>query len=155
MSYRNFRDEELAELIQHTAKAASAFIRGDIRTYLTFIQHADDYTLMAPFGGEARHGFDESDEYREGLERFFQGGEAQLEVVQTYTSGNLAVLVLIERQHGLVGGLPEQEWTLRVTLVFRREGGEWWLVHRHADPLIHGITLEQASAIARGPLVAA
>jgi hypothetical protein len=26
---------------------------------------------------------------------------------------------------------------LRVTQVFRREAGEWRLVHRHADPLIH------------------
>jgi ketosteroid isomerase-like protein len=150
MTYRNVNDEELAELIRHTAEAASAFMRGDMRTYLTFIKHADDYTLMAPFGGEPRHGFDESDEYRESLERYFQGGEARLEVVQSYTSGNIAVLVVIERQHGLVGGLPDQEWTLRVTLVFRRDGSEWRLVHRHADPLIHGISLEQAAAIARG-----
>ena len=150
MAQGKVTDKELAELIRRTAEAASAFMRGDMRRYLTLILHADDYTLMAPFGGEARHGFDESDEYRESLERYFQGGEAQLEVVQSYTSGDIAVLVVIERQHGLVGGLPDQEWTLRVTLVFRREGGEWWLVHRHADPLIHGITLEQASAIARG-----
>ncbi len=24
---------------------------------------------------------------------------------------------------------------LRVTLVFRREEGTWWLAHRHADPI--------------------
>jgi ketosteroid isomerase-like protein len=36
--------------------------------------------------------------------------------------GDLAVLVAIERQHGEVGGLPDQDWSPRVTLVFRREG---------------------------------
>ena len=56
----------------------------------------------------------------------------------------------VERQHGRVGGLPDQDWSLRVTLVFRREGSEWQLAHRHADPLLKGISLEQASAIARG-----
>jgi ketosteroid isomerase-like protein len=57
---------------------------------------------------------------------------------------------VIERQHGEVGGLPDQDWSLRVTLVYRREGSEWRPVHRLADPLIHDISLEQAAAIARG-----
>jgi ketosteroid isomerase-like protein len=73
-----------------------------------------------------------------------------LEVVQTYASGDMAVLVVIERQRAVVGGLPEQDWSLRVTLVFRREEAGWQLVHRHADPLVHSISLEQAAAIARG-----
>jgi hypothetical protein len=31
--------------------------------------------------------------------RFFAGGEAQVDVVQSYVSGDFVVLVLIERQH--------------------------------------------------------
>jgi ketosteroid isomerase-like protein len=71
-------------------------------------------------------------------------------VAVTYASGDLVVLVMIERQHGEVGGLPDQEWSLRVTQVYRREGSEWQLVHRHADPLVHRISLEQAATLARG-----
>ena len=56
----------------------------------------------------------------------------------------------VERQHGEVGGLPDQDWSLRVALVFRREGLGWLLAHRHADPLVHEITVEQAASIARG-----
>jgi len=33
MAHENVTDDELAELIQRTAEAASALIRGDIRTY--------------------------------------------------------------------------------------------------------------------------
>jgi ketosteroid isomerase-like protein len=150
MAHGNVTDEELAELIGRTAQAASALIRGDIRTYLTLIPHAEDYTLMDPFGGEPTRGFDASSESLEALERFFQGGEAELELVESYTSGDLVVLVVIERQHGKVGGLPEQDLSLRVTWVFRREGSEWRQVHRHADPLVHGISLEQLAALARG-----
>jgi ketosteroid isomerase-like protein len=150
MTRGNVTDEEAADLIRRTAEAASALIRGDIRTYVTLVRHADDYTLMPPSGGEPRRGFDASDQALDALARYFQGGEAELEVFQSYASGDLVVLVAIERQHGEVGGLPDQDWSLRVTLVFRREAGEWRLVHRHADPLVHGITQEQLAAIARG-----
>ena len=143
-------EEELAALIQRTTEAAKAYIRGDMRTYFTLIRHGDDYTLMSPFGGEPTRGVDTSPERLEDLARFFRSGEAELEVVETYASGDLVVLAAIERQHGEVGGLPEQDWSLRVTLVFRREGSEWRQVHRHADPLVHPISLEQLSALARG-----
>ena len=143
--------EELAELVRRTADATSALIRGDIPGYLALIEQADAYTLMAPFGGEPRRGFDSSDEALDALAEFFRGGEATLEVVESYASGDLAVLVVIERQHGEIGGLPEQDWSLRVTLVFRRSSDSGWrLVHRHADPLVHGIGLERLAALARG-----
>jgi ketosteroid isomerase-like protein len=62
----------------------------------------------------------------------------------------MVVLVLVERQHGQVGGLPDQDWSLRVTMVFRRSNHKWFLVHRHADPLAHEIGFQRAAEIARG-----
>ena len=72
------------------------------------------------------------------------------EVVQSYHSDDMVVLAIIERCQVEAGGLPAQEWPLRVTLVYRREGSEWRLAHRHADPLVKGVSLEQAAALARG-----
>ena len=117
----NVTDGDVTELVRSTADAASAYIRGDIRRYLTLIKHGDDYTLMAPYGGEPRRGFN-AEEALESTPKMFRGGEADLELVETYASGDMAVLVAIERQHGEVGGMPDQDWSLRVTLVFRHEG---------------------------------
>ena len=116
-------DQELADLVRGVTEAARAIIRGDMRAYVDFINHADDYTLMPPSGGEPRRGFDDSPEALEAMSRYFRGGEADLEVFGSYTSGNLAVLVAIERQHGEVGDLPDQDLSLRVTLVFRKAAG--------------------------------
>jgi ketosteroid isomerase-like protein len=144
-------DEELAALVQRVTEAARALISGDIRGYVARITHAADYTLMAPYGGDPVRGFDDSDGALGALAEFFRGGEANVEVVETYTSGELAVLVVIERQHGVVGDLPEQDWSLRVTWVFRRAAeSDWELVHRHADALVHAIDHEQLGRLARG-----
>ena len=140
--------EDIASLVRRTAEANTALLRGDIDGYLALIEHAKDYTLMAPFGGAPTRGFDTSS--RGAMARFFKSGTFDQEVVATYATGDLVVLVTIERVRAEVGGLPEQDWSLRVTQVFRREGAEWRLVHRHADPLVNGISLAQAAALARG-----
>ena len=144
-------DQELVELVQRITEAAQALIAGDIEGYTARITHAHDYTLMSPYGGDAVRGFDDSPEALTALGGFFRGGEARVEVVETYTSGDLAVLAVIERQHGTIGDLAEQDWSLRVTWVFRRAAeSDWELVHRHADALVHAIDHERLGALARG-----
>ena len=148
---RTVTDDELAALVERTTEAAQALISGDIEGYVARIKHADDYTLMSPYGGDPVRGFDDSEGALEGLAQFFRGGDATVEVVETYVSGDLAVLVVIERQRGTVGDLPEQDWSLRVTWVFRRTAeSDWEVVHRHADALVHAIDHERLGALARG-----
>jgi ketosteroid isomerase-like protein len=147
-------EADLAGLVGRTAEATAAFMGGDMVRYAALMPHTGDYTLLPPYGGDAVRGFDSSPAALAALARWFQGGEAELELIETYASGDLAVLVAIERQHGVVGGLPEQDWSLRVTLVFRRDASGWRLAHRHADALVHPIGHEQLAALARGDRLA-
>jgi ketosteroid isomerase-like protein len=105
---------------------------------------------MSPTGGPTIHGFDGSDDRVAEMASFFKAGHAELDIQQTYASGDLAVLVAVERQHGEVGDYPAQDWSLRVTLVFRREESGWRLAHRHADALVHPITFDTLAELARG-----
>jgi ketosteroid isomerase-like protein len=120
-----------AELVSRSQEAVRAFIRGNVAAYLTFVDVAHDFTLMQPFGGEVTRGFNRSPEWAKGIADYFRNGEAAVELVQSYASGegpgDIAVLVTIEHQHGEVGGLPDQQWPLRVTLVFRRATDGWEL----------------------------
>jgi ketosteroid isomerase-like protein len=143
-------ESDIADLVANVEEAADALMAGDVDRYLAFIHHAEDYTLLNPAGGPARRGFDDSPESRRAMAQMFQSGSAKLELIETYASGDLVVLVTLERNHGVVGGLPEQDWSLRVTWVFRRTDSGWELAHRHADPLVHPITAEQLSALAHG-----
>jgi hypothetical protein len=64
----------VASLIQRKAEANSALLRGVVDRYLALIEHAEDHTLMAPFGGAPTRGFDTSNEYRATMARFFKSG---------------------------------------------------------------------------------
>ena len=125
-------------------------MRGEMERWASLTRIAADFTLMQPFGGQASHGFDASPRRLAELSRFFRNGVTKLEAVQTYASAEFVVLVMIERQRAEVGGLPDQDWSLRVTEVYRRAGSGWELAHRHADPLVHRVDLDQAAALARG-----
>ena len=94
--------------------AAQAYLDGDLPRYAALADHAPDFTLTPPYGGVPRHGFDGSEQAVERTASTFRGGDVDLEVHASYASDGLAVLVATERQHGTVGDLPRQEWSLRI-----------------------------------------
>jgi ketosteroid isomerase-like protein len=143
---------DLDQLTRIAQESAQAYFDGDLDTYHGLVRHAEDFSLMPPFGGPSVHGFVLSDESRERTRHTFRGGDAPVEVdvEAAYVGTDLAVLAVVERQAGQVGELPPQDWSLRVTLAFRRDDGEWRLVHRHADALVHPIGWDQLSTLARG-----
>jgi ketosteroid isomerase-like protein len=145
---------EAAALIERSAEANAALMRGDVDRYRALVPTSGDFTLMSPFGGAPSHGATLTDERWEAMRRFFRNGTLQQELVQAYATADMIVLATIERAHVEVGGLSAQDWALRVTLVYRRAGTGWLLVHRHADPLVGGVSVEQAAALARGEAAA-
>jgi ketosteroid isomerase-like protein len=141
----------VADLIRTSEEGNAALMRGDIATYTRLVPLTDDFVLMSPFGGKPSPVSDYTPERLEAIGRFFRNGTFSQEVLATYATNDMVTLVTVERAHVEVGGLPAQDWALRLTLVYRRdEDGSWRLAHRHADPLSHGISLEQAAALGRG-----
>ncbi len=72
----------------------------------------------------------------------------RFELVAAGVSGDLAYTVGFE--HTLVSwdGVPMEPYTLRVTHAYRRENGEWKIVHRHADrlPIDQSLPTESSSS---------
>ena len=142
-------DSAMADLFRLFQDSNAALMRGDIQRYLSLITLTQDFTLMSPFGGKPSRASADMDAQMQAMGRFFRNGVLQTELVQAYGSADLVVLAIIERANVEVGGLPAQDWALRVTLVYRREGAQWRLAHRHADPLVAGVSLDEAAALAR------
>ena len=61
----------------------------------------------------------------------------EVELVAAGVSGDLAYTVTYENSSTSVRGEP-RTYELRVTHIYRREDGEWKVVHRHGDALAEG-----------------
>ncbi|HVD24287.1 MAG TPA: nuclear transport factor 2 family protein [Lapillicoccus sp.] len=142
-------DHDAAALITDTEEAANAWMQGDMDRYLALIHHARGFTLTPPNGGPPQQFADRRKEF-EGWQSPFSDGEAALEITAAHAWGDTAVLVMIERQHGRIADLPDQDLSMRVTQIYRWTPSGWEMVHRHADPLTRPLSDEQLRSLAGG-----
>ncbi len=137
-------------LVATYAEANAALMKGNAEEWHRLVPLSQDGVLISPFGGTPSRFADYTPERIQRMSRFFKNGSFQQEVVQTFATDDMIVLATIERANVEVGGLPAQDWALRVTSVFRRDGEGWVLAHRHADPIVDEVALEEAASLARG-----
>ena len=50
-------DQTVADLVERSAEANSALMRGEITKYYEMIPHTEDFLLMSPFRRKAHAGF--------------------------------------------------------------------------------------------------
>lgn len=65
--------------------------------------------------------------------RFSDVSDYRFDVLVADVRGDMAYAVGYERFSGSIDGRPVEEVTVRSTHVYRREDGEWKIVHRHGD----------------------
>ena len=136
---------DLNGMIERYHAALDEFSRGDPEPVKTIFSHRDDVTLANPFGPAVR-GWQTATSALDYASSRFRGGSAKtFERIASFISADLATIHETERWNFKFAGSEEISTVdLRVTSTFRREDGEWRLVHRHADPI--------ATADPRGPL---
>ena len=104
---------------------------GDAGPLADIWSHGETVTTMHPIGGE-QVGWDQVKESFDGVAGLASSGRVELADQQIHTGGELAYELGTERgQFKLAGETIAIEH--RVTNIYRREGGEWKIVHHHTD----------------------
>lgn len=124
-------DDFLAEMLPRQVAAEKAIHGGDVEPRLALWSRTDPVTL---FGAKlSGTGWEElSATFRKVASWFSDSTDYDFELVAAGASGDLAYTVGYEHNQVKVDGQP-QTYSLRVTHVYRREEGQWRIVHRHAD----------------------
>ncbi len=126
-------DDFLAETRPRLVAELQALHDGDPKPRLEMWSTQDPVTL---FGAAVplKRGWDEvSDTFRWLATRWSDCSDQRVDIVAASVSGDLAYTVGFEHTAVSVDGVPVEPYTLRVTQIYRREHGEWKLVHRHGD----------------------
>jgi len=125
-------DEFLASVLPGLHAAEVALHEGNASPRQELWSRSDPVTL---FGAEVeRSGRAELDPTFEWIaSRFTECQSLEYDIVAAGTSGDLGYLVAYERVTATVAG-EAVSYVLRATTIFRREAGEWRVVHRHGDP---------------------
>ena len=126
-------DEFLAAVLARQQEADTALHNGDPAPRKALWSHGDPVSVF----GAARtvSGWTEVERLFDWLAGNFSDCESyRCEVLAAGASGDLAYLVGHEHTTASVAGAAPAPYELRVTLLFRRELGEWKEFHRHADP---------------------
>jgi ketosteroid isomerase-like protein len=126
-------DDFLAAIMPRLNQAEIALHNGDAAPRIAMWSRNDPVTLFG--AASSGVGWAEIGPLFERLGSSFSNCTSyQNQVVAAGASGDLAYIVALEHTTASIKGAPPQPYVLRVTTVFRREDGEWKVVHRHGDP---------------------
>ena len=128
----------VAQLLQKTREAQLAFVNGDSTPYEGLFERSDEATLTGPFGGATIRGWSAIQPLMKRAASLFEPPALASDValLASTVMGDAVVLRLAESNR-VRFKRPDAitAWDLRATLVFRRVGGDWRILHRHADNL--------------------
>jgi ketosteroid isomerase-like protein len=125
------RDEFLAWVNTALYDAERALHNGDPSPRRALWSRNEPVSVL----GAWRNAFGQAaiDELFTGLAKTFSDCTSyEIEVLAYDVVGDLAYTAGLEHTSASVDGQP-RTYTLRVTQVYRREGGEWRVAHRHGD----------------------
>ena len=126
-----------AGILAQQAEAEAALVQGDLEPRLALWSRRDPVSLLGAWG-PCKTGWDEiSRIFSWVASRFSEGGftrsDFHYDVEVADVSGDMAYTVGFERFNATGEDGAVEPVTVRVTHVYRREDGEWKIVHRHGD----------------------
>ena len=130
---------EFGVFLEEYHRALGEIINGRPELYQSLYSRRDDVTLanpFAPFGPVSRGDAQVSETIARAATNYIEGQVVGFDNFTTCLTSELGYLVEVERFEATVKGRDGRlSLALRVTTIVRREGRDWKVVHRQADPI--------------------
>lgn len=129
-------DASVRAAIERLHAAMAKVANGDVSAIKSLYSHTDDATSFYGWGGY-ESGWDKVSRRWDWAGSQFKGGSVRYENISTVVTPDLFYVTEIETytNQSVANVEGKTGWSNRVTHIFRREAGEWRLVHRHGNRL--------------------
>lgn len=122
--------------MKERAEAARAYVSGDPAPLGRLVTHVSPATFFSPKGDYRQGAADVAATYEHDAASFAPGSDNSFEILHMAANDGIGYWVGFQRATANMQGSDKAvPFNLRITEIFRREGDEWKLIHRHADPL--------------------
>ena len=128
-------DMSIEAAVERLRMAMADVANGDTRAIKALYEHSHDATSFYGWGGY-EVGWAQVDKRWDWAGQQFKGGTVSYEPLTRVASGDLFYTTDIETFQVTMDGKAEPAiWSNRVTHIFHHTGGDWRLIHRHANRL--------------------
>lgn len=126
--------EGFGDFMRRREAVSTDYINGKPDGLLALSATHDPATFFPPSGDRIQGASRVNTANEKGAHTFGEGSTGHFEILNSSSSGDLGFWTGIQHAEVMMKGKDEPvSMQLRTTEVFRREKGEWKLVHRHAD----------------------
>jgi hypothetical protein len=130
--------QDFEQFMKQREQAARAYVSGEAEPLARISTQNSPATFFNPGGGYVQGAEQVLTTYKNDA-NYFVSGETNFEILQMAASDGLAYWVGFQRATVRLNSSDKDvPFNLRITEIFRREGNEWKLIHRHADSLAAG-----------------
>lgn len=128
--------ETFSDFMRRREAISTDYINGSADSLLGISTTNDPATFFPPSGARIQSASLINAANEKGALAFGKGSTGCFEILQSSSSSDLGFWTGVQRAEVVMHGKNEPvSMQLRTTEVFRRDGEEWKLVHRHADML--------------------
>ena len=127
------REEFLAWAKPALHAAEAALVTGDPSRRIEMWSHREPVSLFGAVGVSATGWTQLEPTFRRVASRLTDGQDVTLDVMAYDVVGDMAYTAAVVRFTGTIDGSAPRPFALRATSVFRREEGEWKVIHEHTD----------------------
>lgn len=127
-------EAELVRAVGAVSDAVNSMFAGVLTPMEAVWSRGGDVTYMSPLGGRYA-GWDDVKGMLKRTTGAFRRGRDEAEHILVRVDGDTGYAAFVERGVAVTSAGKSVSYDLRVTGVFRREEGEWKLVHYHSDRL--------------------
>lgn len=126
--------ESFDHFLKRREQISGEYINGKAEGLIGISASHGSASFFPPNGATVRGAKEVNAANEKGAGSFAEGSKGHFEIFQSGAYGDLGFWTGLQHAEAMLQGNDKSvPMVLRVTEVFRRQGGEWKLVHRHAD----------------------